>query len=290
MTSTRESTDGRAPTPEGPARRRPIPVRAPRFALERAGVPRAWLGGSVLSTHVVNALSLLFPEGERFFIRAVKAHLAEIEDDRGLRERVRGFFGQEGRHGHEHDRLNELLAEHGYDVERFLRFYHWLGYAIIEPATPPTLRLSTTVALEHMTATLAEVALTTRVLDDAHPEVRRLLFWHAAEEIEHRAVAFDVLERVDPRLRTRAAGLGIASAMLALFWSTAMLSLLEDERGLEPARDDGRAGRRFAHEVRRAGPVIARAMRAYLRRDFHPETGVAQELAERALATAGVAG
>lgn len=268
---------------------RAIPVRAPRFSLEAAEVPRAWLGGSVLSSHVVNALSLLFPEGERFFIRAVKHYLPAIEDDPGLRERVRGFFGQEGRHGHEHDRLNDLLAAHGYDIERFLRFYQRLAYSVIEPATPPHVRLSTTVALEHMTATLAEVALTTGVLENAHPEVRRLLFWHAAEEIEHRSVAFDVLSRVDPRMRTRVLGLGMASAILALFWSTALLMLLEDERALPRGADDARAGRHFAREVKKAGPIVGRALASYLRRDFHPEAGLAQELAVRALAVAGVA-
>lgn len=267
---------------------RAIPVRAPRFSLDERDVPRAWLGGNVLSTHVVNALSLLFPEGERFFIRAVKAHLPAVEGDPELMERVRGFFGQEGRHGHEHDRLNHLLEAHGYDIERFLHVYRRLAYAVIEPATPPHVRLATTVALEHMTATLAEVALTTEVLENAHPEVRRLLFWHAAEEIEHRSVAFDVLARVDPRMRTRAVGLAMGTAILAVFWSTALLVLLAEERALPPDRDDARAGRHFAREVKKAAPIAFRAMRAYLRRDFHPEAGLAQELAVRALEAAGI--
>lgn len=273
--------------PLEPTRRRAIPVRAPRFGLD-ASVPRAWLGGSIVASHVVNALSLVFPEGERFFIRSVKHHLSAIEDDPELLERVRGFFGQEGRHGHEHDKHNRMLEAHGFDVERFLRPYREIGYAKIEPATPPHLRLSATVALEHMTATLAEIALTTGVLDDAHEEVRRLLFWHAAEEIEHRSVAFDVLARVDPRMRTRIAGLGIATSMLALWFALAFAMMLDEEKKLAPVHDDARAGRRFAREVRRALPIFGKAMRQYLRRDFHPESGLAQELADRALREARI--
>ena len=134
-------------------RSRAIPVRAPRFALG-AEVPRAWLGGDLAATHVVDALSLIFPEGERFFIRSVKHYLDRI-DDPVLLEQVRGFFGQEGRHGHEHDRFNRMLEHHGYDVGAFLAWYRALAYEAIEPRVPPHLRLATTVALEHMTTTLA---------------------------------------------------------------------------------------------------------------------------------------
>ncbi len=53
-----------------------------------------------------NALHLIFPMGERFFVRAVRHYMSEIED-LSLREQIRGFFGQEGRYAHEHER------EHG---------------------------------------------------------------------------------------------------------------------------------------------------------------------------------
>src|SRR5690606_20119898 len=42
--------------------------------------PRHWLGGDALGSHVVNSLNLLFPEGERFFIRSVTHFLPRIKD------------------------------------------------------------------------------------------------------------------------------------------------------------------------------------------------------------------
>lgn len=255
------------PTPKT----RPIPVRAPRFRLD--AIPRAWLATDPVASDVVDALSLVFPEGERFFIRSVVAFADRYERDPELRARVRGFVGQEGRHGHEHDRMNKALASRGHRTEAFLRFYRALGYGVIEPATPKHLRLATTAALEHMTATLAEVALTTPVLDDVPPELARLLRWHAAEEIEHRSVAFDVLDRVDPRLRTRAAGLAIGLAMLGMFWGVAFTMLrLEDGRRTDVV--DGKASRRFWRAAKGSTPYVLTSLRRYLKRGFHPDAPV----------------
>lgn len=123
-----------------------------------------------------------------------------------------------------------------------------------------------------MTATLAEVALGTRVLEDAHPEIARMLRWHAAEEIEHRAVAYDVLGRVDPRLRMRAAGVGMGLGVLGVAWvfAFAMLRSSVDEA---PVRDRA-ASRRFWGRAGKAVPEVGRALRRYLSRDFHPDRDV----------------
>ncbi|MBX7191107.1 MAG: metal-dependent hydrolase [Sandaracinaceae bacterium] len=260
---------------------RRIPVRAPRFDFNDA--PEAWLDDDPVATRVVDALSLVFPEGERFFIRSVKHYARVFEDDPELAARVRGFIGQEGRHGHEHERWNKLLASRGHPVERFLAFYRALAYDRIEKATPPHLRLATTVALEHMTSTLAVIALTTPVLDGAHPAVRPLLYWHAVEEIEHRAVAWDVLAKVDPRLSTRALGFAIGTGVLGLFWARAFAMLGE-------ASKDGRTRprRRFGRNLRAMAPILARSMADYFRPGFHPEEKDLSALAREGLVRAGI--
>lgn len=260
----------------------PITVRAPRF--ETSDVPAAWLAGDPVASDLVDALSLIFPEGERFFIRSVLHHASAYESDLVLRAAVKGFVGQEGRHGHEHDRMNRAIASRGparkAAVARFLALYREAFYRRLEPATPPVIRLAATAALEHLTATLAEVALGTRVLDDADPEIARLLRWHAVEEIEHRAVSFEVLERVDPRLRVRAAGMGLGLGVLGAAWAFAFVSLRSSAL---PASDapDREASRRFWGRAGRTVPEVARSIRSYLRRDFHPEQPVAGHRAER---------
>ena len=265
----------------GPSASRKIPVRAPRFALD--DVARGWLATDPLASDLVDALSLVFPEGARFFIRSVVAFAAEYEKDPALRARVRGFIGQEGRHGHEHDRMNRSIAARGHDVTGYLRFYEAAMYGVVERITPAHLRLASTAALEHMTATLAEVALTRPVLESAHPGIARMLRWHAAEEIEHRSVAFDVLARVDPRLRTRTLGLGIAIGTLVFSWTTAFAMLRYGDRQASWRPVDGRASRRFWREAQRAVPYVLRSLVRYLDRGFHPDEASRPDI-ERAYA------
>ena len=67
-------------------------------------IPRHWVAGAAVPTAMGNALHLIFPMGERFFVRAVK-HYADRIDDPQLRAQIKGFYAQEGRHAHEDERL-----------------------------------------------------------------------------------------------------------------------------------------------------------------------------------------
>ena len=256
-----------APTP------RTIRVRKMDFPFKESEVPRWWFHDSPVITHLANGLNLLFPPGERFFIRSVKHYLDEIEDE-DLRARVKAFFGQEGRHGHEHERANRIMEAHGYDLSRFLDLYERVAFGMIEKRVPPVLRLSTTVALEHFTASLATTALTNEFIEGAHPVMRDLLRWHAAEEIEHKSVAFDVLKTVDPRYSVRIAGLIIGASQLFTWWAIATTMLMSQE-DLSP--EDKKRYRAQAQRKRlqtQANDKIAlfkSAVLSYLRPDFHPD-------------------
>ena len=70
-----------------------------------------------------------------------------------------GFIGQEATHGREHRVLNERLAELGYPTERFGHMMERM-VAFRERVASPMMSLANTAAMEHVTATLAELALT----------------------------------------------------------------------------------------------------------------------------------
>ncbi|RYE82800.1 MAG: metal-dependent hydrolase, partial [Myxococcales bacterium] len=199
---------------------------------------------------------------------------------------------QEGRHAQAHEQLFDAMRAHGLDIDGFLKLYRRLAYGVIEKLASPELRLSATAALEHYTATLAEGALRDRVLDGAHPAMRALLLWHSAEEIEHKAVAFDVLQRINPSYPLRLAGLVMATATLGGFWMAATAMLLAQDDALRPEtwrelreveRTTGRARRSLPRDVFWAG------IKAYARRDFHPSQIDNDGLARDFLAEAGLA-
>ncbi|WP_420427981.1 metal-dependent hydrolase [Algiphilus sp.] len=145
----------------------------------------------------MNCMSILFPVGERFFISSVRNYQEDITDPR-LREAVRAFIGQEAMHGREHEIYNAALQEAGIPAEKMEAEVKSL-LDFFRRHTPRAVQLSGTVALEHFTAILAHQAL-----DDARvvggskdPAMSAMWRWHALEETEHKAVAFDVYRAVE---------------------------------------------------------------------------------------------
>jgi len=158
-------------------------------------IPRHWHEGDAFKTRFFDSMSTLFPEGERFFIECVRDYRDCITDPE-LAQQVKDFIYQEGQHGMQHDRFNARLAEQGVRVDiiddRNRRVIAWWRRWM-----PKKLTLAMTAAAEHMTAIMAHAFLGNRELfANVDPRMRALYFWHAIEEIEHKAVAYDVMKRV----------------------------------------------------------------------------------------------
>lgn len=158
--------------------------------------PRYWFDNHPFKTHFLNALSSSFPVGERFFIRSVRHFESRIHDPR-LKEQVLQFVGQEGRHRVEHNHHIDLLVSQGYTgLKGFERFVQKLADFLNKHF--PIYSLAATVSVEHLTAIFADQLLRhpERWIEPMHPDMRLLWQWHAVEETEHKAVAFDVYQQV----------------------------------------------------------------------------------------------
>ena len=191
-----------------------IPRRDIELALDPAVVPRDWCADDAFQTTFLNALSLLFPEGERFFVESVKAHRDAVTDP-ALARAVAGFIGQEAMHGREHRAFNALLVAHGHAcapaVDRWLKgFLMTVRRKILSPRS----QLAVTTGLEHFTAMLAEALLARpEMRGDIHPAMQPLWLWHALEESEHKAVAFDVYRAADGGYARRVAIMLLTTAV-----------------------------------------------------------------------------
>jgi predicted metal-dependent hydrolase len=187
-----------------------------------ARVPKDW-ATDPFTTTFLGALSLLFPEGENFFVSSVKQHRDQLTDPTLQRE-VAGFLGQEAMHGREHRLFNELLLAHGHTeapkIEARLR---WFLTRVVKRTLSPKSQLAVTCALEHFTAMLAEQLLRDgRLRNDLHPSVQPLWTWHALEEVEHKAVAFDVYRAAGARDGRRAAAGDYLRRVLIMMLTTAV--------------------------------------------------------------------
>lgn len=108
-------------------------------------------------SHLLAMLSSFFPAGEDFFVRSVREYRDQVSDP-ALKKQVAGFIGQEAVHGREHRRFNERLARHGYPT-RLVDRSTKRGPSHLARRAPLRHQLAVTAALEHYTATFAEVLL-----------------------------------------------------------------------------------------------------------------------------------
>ena len=250
------------------------------FAPSFTDVPKHFAqDGDLILSHLAAALSAVFPDGEDFFVRSVRRFRDRVEDP-ALKRQVAGFIGQEAVHGREHRAFNERLDQLGYPSKRVERFVR-KGLAIRERLLSPEANLAATAALEHVTATLAELVLTseeTRALFGAEP-VRDLFVWHALEESEHKAVAFDVYRAIGGSERTRVLTMRILRWAFVIGITVQIaIALLGDRETYRP----GRLRRSFAR-VRRS-PFLSRDLWVrlcdYDRQDFHPDDYDTTQLVE----------
>ncbi|WP_311221005.1 MULTISPECIES: metal-dependent hydrolase [unclassified Acidovorax] len=264
-------------TPANNAKRpSPLPIRKLGVNLQQ-GFGRHWHGGNAFRTQFFNALSMSFPVDEQFFIDAVRNAaplLPKAPKHAALREapqeQLRGFIGQEATHRHIHGLCNAQLEKQGL----VNRWQHWARQRIdlLQRRAPhPLHALAATCAYEHYTARLADGTLRyPRWLEGAEPEMQLLWRWHAAEETEHRSVAFDLYRAVGGNHAWRVRWFVLVSLVFVReALCQTVLNLHRDGTLWRPstwwqALDLfwGRDGL-----VWRAVPAALR----YLRRDFHPD-------------------
>ncbi len=166
------------------------------FDLDNPDIPKYWMGGDAFKTRFFDAMSTLFPQGERFFITSVREFRDQITDPTLLQE-VKDFTRQEAQHSMVHRQYNERLKRQGVDIDAITQQLEDDLFTEAQRLLSPTQRLGVTAALEHLTSMMCTCFFERReLLEASDPRVRAMYAWHDIEEVEHKAVAFDVLERV----------------------------------------------------------------------------------------------
>lgn len=211
-----------------------IPRRDLHFKLDDVDL-KTWNPQGRQVSQFLNALSIVFPEGEKFFIESARHFKNQLKSPQ-LLEDLQGFIGQEAMHGREHRVYNERLAAMGYDVAALERD----SMKLLRRAAGkhPLNKLAVTCALEHFTAVLADVLLRHPELipENSHPEMRAMWMWHAVEENEHKAVCYDVYQSVTQGPSAYARRTGMMALVTVLFWTR----VFQNQASL--LRKDGRLG------------------------------------------------
>jgi hypothetical protein len=260
-----------------------VALRARDVRFDWSELPVHWVPADPFTTHLLNVLHLLLPEGERWFVDVFSQALPLVTDER-LAEDVRGFIGQEAIHAESHQGVLDHFAAHGLDPEPYVGQVRWLFGAALgdreftgrraERRRRDWLveRAAGVAAIEHFTAFLGDLILNLPELDTAgtDPVMLDLLRWHGAEEVEHRAVAFDLYQHLDGGYWRRVRQmLVVAPAMAALWFQGVRFLMRHDPTGRQRLRvgDVVSAGRRY----HLPGPWrLIRLCTPYLRPGYHP--------------------
>jgi hypothetical protein len=187
-----------------------------------------------------------------------------------LNEQIRLFIRQEAMHGREHDAWTTALISLGYiGMEGFdlklKRDNKWSKKHL-----KPIWRLAMTAASEHFTASLAHLFIYKRpdFIEQAASPFRELLVYHAMEEVEHKAVCYDLYNEAKGGYFLRIAGMVFVTFDLLIRLRNRQEYLLKKDGQWTPEN------RKKARDLLWGKDGIMRVLAPYLlqyfRPDFHP--------------------
>lgn len=209
-----------------------IGITVRRLQFNPKAIKRHYFANSPVMSHLLTALSSTFPIGEQFFVHSVRNVRDKVTDEKLLAE-IAAFIGQEAMHSKAHAEFNDAWRSDDYNLDRFQA---WLARKdSYVKNLHPKIQLAITCAFEHFTALLGGYILRhPEVLSTLDDDAIKLWVWHAIEEIEHRAVAFDVYQHVygDDKIRRmimRSVTTGFASLT---FYSATRLFLQDKKKSL----------------------------------------------------------
>lgn len=245
-----------------------IPVRRMDFRFDDA-IPELWFGGDPVRTMLLTGLSCTFPEGERMFMRSVR-HFQERIRSPLLQKQVKAFIGQEAHHGKEHQAFNDMMARKGLPIDKIERFTK-TGLSRQEALMSPEHMLAKTCALEHFTAMFAEMLLEhPELIDDIDERLKPLWMWHAVEESEHKAVAFDVYQEQVDSYWIRVSEMALTTVLFSTFSTMHAITLIRASKAAKQSRYTLADRARGLWQHREIFARLGKHYLEYYRPDFHP--------------------
>ncbi|MNG48830.1 putative metal-dependent hydrolase [compost metagenome] len=243
-----------------------IGITVRRLQFNPQAIRRHYFANSPVMSHLLTALSSTFPIGEQFFVHSVRNVRDKVKDE-NLQAQIAAFIGQEAMHSKAHAEFNAAWRNEDYNLDRFQA---WLARKDdYVKNLHPKIQLAITCAFEHFTALLGGYILRhPEVLATLDEDAAKLWVWHAIEEIEHRAVAFDVYQAVygDDKIRRmimRSVTTGFASLTL---YSATRLFLQDKKKSLPKV-----GGNIFGfYLLGKMFLQLAPEYLAYFKTDFHP--------------------
>ena len=262
MTTTTSNTSSR----NYQNRAKAIGITVRRLNFNPKAIRRHFFANSPVMSHLLTALSSTFPIGEQFFVHSVRNVRDRIKDET-LQTQIAAFIGQEAMHSKAHTEFNDAWRRDDYQLDSFQA---WLARREEFIRTVhPKFQLAITCAFEHFTALLGGYILRhPEVLATLDEDATKLWVWHAIEEVEHRAVAFEVYQHVFHDIQVRRNVMrSVTTGFASLTFYSASRLFLQDWRKSVPKLGGNLYGVYLV--VKMLLELIPEYL-PYYREDFHP--------------------
>jgi len=233
-----------------------------------------WCNDDGVTTSQMEAISLITPILENFFMRTVADALPRPYQSDELSQRCLSFIREEANHSRVHRAFNKQLLNH---MERYPP-----GYAMIESLLnyirnnfSLSSKLLLAAALEHFAAVMSQVYMQReQTLDISSEYAREMFAMHAREELGHCSVVFDLWfsRKAGGCLRRLIAILSIL-LVGGIYLSVALPWILYRKNGRSLSatfKSLGRSIRNNWRDIKTSTPVSA--IFAFVRRDYHPDS------------------
>ena len=239
-----------------------------KFKFPEKKTDKYWHNGSPFVSFFWSAMSTAFPEGELFFMDTGR-YFKDVIKNPELKHQIEEFIRQEAHHTFQHKKLNAMMVEHGFDMDKY---DNWFGVWLrsVRKTLPQRLQLSVSMALEHFTANFAHQYLTNeKFTQGVDPEVKALWAWHAVEEVEHKGVLYDLYYEVGGGYLGRVVTLVPAWLLLIGITLVAQAEMLAKDGKLLNVRDNAK-GLWYLLGVNGLVTSMIPEFLAYFKPGFHP--------------------
>lgn len=262
-----------------------FPVR--RMDYQFTSTPKYWMDNEPSLTHLFTGMSTLFPEGESYFVRSVRALRHHVKANSQLDKDIGAFIGQEAMHSKEHHAFHQSAEQYGLDPAS-LENATGVILKTFEKLLSKKANLLLTVGLEHYTAVLVVTMMESvneLMTDDT---IRNLWLWHSVEETEHKAVAFDMYQHLYgsglnaylPRVAIFSLGLVIINSLMMGYTAV----LMKRAKQLLNLKSWKKLGQMMVSSHR----IFIPKFMDYYRPNFHPNDSDDTELVAKTKAKIGL--
>lgn len=226
---------------------------------------KLWHNESPFLSYFWSAMSTAFPDGELLFMDSGRYYKDQIKSPK-LKQQLDDFVRQEAHHTFQHNKLNALMLERGFPMDKYQGWFHnSIEYG--KKRDSPETSLAISMALEHFTANFAEQYMTKEYLTKGmDPEVKALWEWHAIEELEHKAVLFDIYDEIGGGYLRRVITMPFAWIGLLAITLAAQFDMLKQDRKLTNIWDNLRGLGYLLAFLASITPEFLR----YFKPSFHP--------------------